>query len=263
MEKLKFSEQQIERLKEICKNREEIEIDGITSYGRAFFSLKGRIAFNTKREPAISPYSIAIEFGEKFDDVTKRDAFAVYKLNIESSIGASLIITSIKTKDGKVYGITKEEDIELAKLAREESAENNKYADETPIVRYDAASGELFLSVGEPVCFRNKDGIEVKGVVTELDRADVFGNPLVGIADGNGRYGLVVDEETVVKKLNEKGEWVVKADNNKEPLDFRVCSAANRKHAKIDVHKIEGYDGYMKYGESCNNLCNKNDEFCQ
>lgn len=36
MEKLKFSEEQIKRLKEICVNREEIAIEGMTSLGRVF-----------------------------------------------------------------------------------------------------------------------------------------------------------------------------------------------------------------------------------
>lgn len=235
MKKLRFSEEQIERLKEICESREEIEIDGMTSLGRAFL-VKGRIAFDNNCKPAISPESIAIEFGEKFDDVTKHDVFAVYKLNIEKSLGETLIINSIKAKDGEVYCVGKEDMEGLLELADAQREENSKLTEETPIVRYDIVSAKLFDLVGHPVCIYDGDG-ESKGVLVEMERADVFGNSLITLADGKSWHGIAIDGEAVLKELNEKNEWEVTAKN--EQLDHSVCAAVNRKNCKIDVQSFD------------------------
>ncbi len=238
MDKLNFTKEQIARLKEICNEREEIVIDGMTSRGRAF-NVTGRIAFDDNGKFGVSKDWVAIEFGKANGDVSEHDVLAIYYLNIvQNELSPSLLINSIKTaNDEMIYDISKENLKEMLEIVDKENVKISKRIEETPIVKYDRVSNKMFDLVGQPVSVYTNNEEVAKGVLLEIEKANVFGNATFSVAHGTEITTAQVEAETTLMELNDKGEWTQTVANDR--FEHLICAKANQKACKTEVNTFD------------------------
>ena len=206
---MQFTSDQVDKLKQIWKNKDLVTIKGVNSYGDEF-ETTGRITSTDENKAGVFDKTVYLEFGVTKKNKNRKQTayFAPFQLNSPEENDLSLHVLSIDHNGKTIFENADQDKIKEAadknnqKSLKKLQKEGRDQLPECPVV------DSLKQMVGKPVELDGYTGvlIGVKGVT-------YTGNPMVDIASGPLVGGINVKEDSVLSTESNTGNKDIIASN--------------------------------------------------